>query len=423
VAISSLTLQLAWMLLLAATSAGRYGPDVPARLPVATGEHPFEIASNKPYVQVTINGSAPNMFIFDTGCAGGSVIARECADRLRLGRGAEESQHLGAGAGVDVGVATVRGVTLGLGGDTLSAPEFRVFSLAHVEPFEGRRVDGLLGEDFLRRHVVQFDYAKRKVRILDPRSYVPDAKATVVPIDTESGLAVAEGSVALPGRSAIPCRLVIDTGVRATVIFYHPFSVANGLLDASGRAVTATIGGGAGGETRGDLGRVDRLSVGGLTFAKPVALFSRDTVGVFAQSEPDGIVGGELLRRCRVTFDYPGGRLVLEPYAERAPFVYDMSGTFLIGGGGQAQPGVRNLEPFDQPDFSHVVIFSVAERTPAAECGLEKGDEIVSIDGRPAVEIGVEGARELFRRPARYRLEIRRGAERLRIELATRRLI
>jgi hypothetical protein len=388
----------AWLALTAAT---------PTHSPLSAHEHPFEIASNKPYVQVAINGSAPRWFIFDTGAAGGSVIAKRCADELKLGRGDEQSQHIGAGAGVDVGVATVSGVTLSLGGDTLSVPEFRVFSLSHVEPFEGRRVDGLLGEDFLRRHVVQFDYGLRTVRILSPGTYTPPPGATVVPIETGNGLAVARGAVTLPGRERIPCRLVIDTGVRATVIFYHPFSLTHGLLDTTGRGVTATIGGGAGGETRGDLGRADSLWIGGLPFAHPIALFSRDTVGVFAQEEPDGIVGGELLRRCRVTFDYPGGRLVLEPYPAKPPFEYDMSGTFLVGG----------------DDLRSIEIFSVAARTPAAECGLRKGDAIVSIDGEPVAGLGLDAVRERFRRPARYRLEIRRGDQRLTLELATRRLV
>jgi len=33
-------------------------------------------------VRVTINGSAPQTFILDTGSRGSSIIARECADRL-----------------------------------------------------------------------------------------------------------------------------------------------------------------------------------------------------------------------------------------------------------------------------------------------------------------------------------------------------
>src|SRR6476661_4920869 len=98
---------------------------------------PFTITSNKPFVAVSVNHSAPQSFIFDTGCSGGSVIARECADRLGLARGGEESAHIGAGAGVNVGISAASGVTLHVGADTLRSPEFRVFPLAHVAPYEG----------------------------------------------------------------------------------------------------------------------------------------------------------------------------------------------------------------------------------------------------------------------------------------------
>jgi hypothetical protein len=50
-------------------------------------------------VPVTIDGSAPQWFILDTGNGGGSVVARECADRLQLGRGAEQQANIGAGSG------------------------------------------------------------------------------------------------------------------------------------------------------------------------------------------------------------------------------------------------------------------------------------------------------------------------------------
>ncbi|HEY6866014.1 MAG TPA: aspartyl protease family protein [Candidatus Eisenbacteria bacterium] len=400
-------IQLKWTLvaaLLAATPAPAGAP------PAGTGgECPFEITSNKPFVRVAINGSAPQWFILDTGCSGGSVIAKECADRLGLEQGGEVRRHVGAGAGVSVGIATTPDVTLEVAGDTLGAPALRVFSLAHVAPFEGRRLDGLLGEDFLRRHVVEIDYQARRLRIIDPAGYAPRPSATVVPIELDTGLAVASGAITPAGGKSIPCRFVIDTGVRTTVVMFHPFAARHGFLDPGRRMLTATVGGGAGGETRGDIGRLDSLRIGSFSFARPTAIFSRDTVGVFAGGDPDGIVGGELLRRCRVTFDYPHERLVLEPYpGPKAAFEYDMSGTFLVGEG---------------PDYSRIRIFSVAEKTPAADAGLRRDDEIVSIDGRPAADLGLEGARELFRKPARYRLEITRGGTRIKVELATRRLV
>ncbi len=377
--------------------------------PPAGREHAFDVTSNKPFIQVRINGSAPQTFILDTGCSGGSVIARECARRLGLRESDAVRQNIGAGAGVSVGVATTPDVTLDWDGDTLGVPALRVFSLAHVAPYEGRPLDGLLGEDFLRRHVVSIDYARRRAQVLDPRRYAPPRGAIVVPIALDNGLAVARGAITPAEGAPIPCRLVIDTGVRATVILYHPFVLAHHFLESKSPRLSAVVGGGAGGQTLGDIARLGELRIGALAFASPTAIFSRDTSGVFAGLDADGIVGGELLRRCRVTFDYPHARLVLEPQPGLSqPFEYDMSGTFLVS---------------DGTDFGRILITSVAARTPAAEAGLKKGDEILAIDDRRASALGLEAARALFRQPARYRLQIRRGGTSLTIELTTRPLV
>jgi len=381
----------------------------PADVGPVARELPFEIASNKPFVQVSINGSSKQWFILDTGCAGTSVIAREYAQRVGLKGGAEATSHLGAGEGVQVGVATVSDVTLDVGGAAMEAPELRIFPLAHVAPFEGRRVDGLLGQDFLERNVVEIDYASRRIRILDPAHFVPPAGGIAIPITLEGGLAVASGAIAVRGAGTIPCRFVIDTGVRATVILFRPFAAKHHLLDVPGNLLGATIGGGAGGETRGDIGRLQVLSIGSSRFQEPIAIFSRDTVGVFASDDPDGIIGGELLRRSKVTFDYPHERILLEPYPRStSPFEYDMSGLFLVARG---------------EAFQHVEVLSVTQGTPAATTGLQPGDEIVAIDGRRSPGLTLEEARRIFRTPGARRLEVQRGGRRLQVTLVTRRLV
>lgn len=204
------------------------------------------------------------------------------------------------------------------------------------------------------------------------------------------------------------CRFVIDTGVRTTLILYHPFVMRHRFLETTEPMITATIGGGAGGETKGDLGRLDSLHIGTLAFGKTPVIYSRDTVGVFAGDDADGIVGGEILRRCKTTFDYPHSRLVLEPYTGGQPFEYDMSGLFLVGQG---------------TNHGRVTVLSVAARTPAAEVGLMKGDEIVAINGRPTSQVGLEGVRQLLRVPATYRLEVKRRAATLIVEMRTRRIV
>lgn len=370
----------------------------------------FEIYNNKPFVPVTIDGSAPQWFILDTGNSGPSIVSRDCADRLGLDRGKEQKVQIGAGAGADVGASqlrqTIRIVALG---ETLAIADPPVLALGHVARTEGHAVDGLIGHDFLSRHVVEIDYAKSTIAIHDPASYVPPSGATVVSLNLDTGWPIAEGTITPPGRDPIPCRLIIDTGVRFPIALFRPFSERHALHDSPGGLRDFVIGAGAGGFSRGDVGRLSTLSIGPASFAKPVAVYSRDIVGVFSMDGPDGIVGGELLRRHRVTFDYPHRRMILEPYEGSPPsFEFDMSGMFLTT---------------DAPDYAKLRIVSVSPKTPAAKAGLRVDDEIVSIDGRAAAQLGIDRARSLLRTPGARQMEIRREGKLVKVRLEARRLI
>jgi hypothetical protein len=372
---------------------------------------PFEIASNKPWVQVRVNGSTPQWFILDTGCAGGSVVARTAATRLGLRLGNEtQTAELGAGEGVELTITSTHDVTLDVGGVALKPTEVGVFPLDHVEPYEGRALDGLLGGDFMREHVVELDYAHKKLRVYDPLTFEYHGSAAPIPITFDGGLVVAEATMTPPKRAAIPCHVVIDTGVRTTVVWYSPFVQKESLLASQPRLVTGTIGGGAGGETKGDIGRLESLQIGALTIAKPTVVFSRDTTGVFAGTDEDGIVGGELLRQCRVTFDYPHKRLYLEPNPGAfASFDGDMSGLFLVSAA---------------PKFERVMIQSVAAGTPAADAGLAKGDEILAIDEHSVAGRTLDDVRDLFKKDgATYRVGIKRGADERVVTMKLRRLV
>jgi len=363
-------------------------------------ETPFEMASHKIWVPVRVNGSAPQWFIFDTGDQGTSVVARECAARIGLPLGESHTVSLGAGTGAQVHLATARDVALEVAGETFRVPTAAVFELGHVAPFEGRRVDGLLGEDFLHHHVVEIDYARRVLRIYDPETYRYTGTAPPVPMVAPSGLVVVRARVTARGRAPLAARVAIDTGVRTTLIWYRPFVAAHDLVAALPRTFAATIGGGAGGESRGDVGRLARLDLAGQAIDAPTAVFSRDTSGVFAGSGQDGIVGGELLERFRVTFDYPHQRVMLEPYAVPVTgFDYDMSGLFLVARG---------------EAFERVTVLSVAPGSPAAAAGIARDDEITALDGRPANSLTLDALRaRLVVRGARVALTVRHaGVER-----------
>jgi PDZ domain-containing protein/aspartyl protease len=367
----------------------------------------FEITNNKTFVQVKVDGSAPQWFIFDTGNNNASVIARECADRLRLDRGAERKVQVGAGSGAPTGLSQLsRPMRIEALGETLTVAEPIVFDLDYVSRVEGRRANGLVGADFLARHVVAIDYARSTMTVHDPKTYEPPRGAVVLPLMLDLGWPVVEGTVTMRGGTPISCRVIVDTGMRGTLTLFRPYSERHGLYDHA-RLRNFVLGSGAGGLTRGDIDRVDSLTLGSLTFRQPVISYARDATGIFSIDAVDGIMGGELLRRHRVTFDCPHQRMILEPYATPAgAFEADMSGLFLAT---------------DAPDYKAIRVLWVNPGTPAEEAKLQVGDEIVSIDGRKALSL--DQARELFRTPGTRRLEIRREGQSLQVQLEVRRLV
>jgi hypothetical protein len=158
------------------------------------------------------------------------------------------------------------------------------------------------------------------------------------------------------------------------------------------------------------MGRVDRLELGDLVVPRPLVGFSQYTSGILTATEFDGVIGGELLRRFRVVYDYPGGAVFLEPTAAlHAPFEHDMSGMFLI----------------EDPEVRHrFLVHDVLEGSPASEAGLKIEDTVLSIDGVSAKQLSLDQVRSRLVGDGRVvRLAVRRGDETMRVILRLRRLI
>jgi hypothetical protein len=121
------------------------------------------------------------------------------------------------------------------------------------------------------------------------------------------------------------------------------------------------------------VGRWPSLQLGHFTLTDPVIHFAQDRKGAFASSDFGGVIGGELLRRFKVVFDYAHKRMILEPNAHLADrFDYDMSGIRLRAEGA---------------DLKQLKVIRLVENSPAVEAGLREGDLISAIDGRPAARL------------------------------------
>jgi len=122
---------------------------------------------------------------------------------------------------------------------------------------------------------------------------------------------VAEVVLAFKDGAEVNARVMIDTGASQGVILRYPFASSHGLLEKGGGTSTAPS------LASGTLSLVAlpvrELRIGSLRIAGPAVKAFRQPTGSGGYTETDGLLGNDVLRRYRVTFDYAHRRMLLEP--------------------------------------------------------------------------------------------------------------
>jgi hypothetical protein len=336
---------------------------------------PVALHENHVYIDVMLNGKGPYHFIFDTG--GANIVDPAVAKEIGA-FGSGSLQGSGVGSQTE-GFSFGKVAKLQVGDAVLTD---QLFAIAPTRMgfgvSAGRPVDGLIGWEVLARYVTTFDYAGQTVTLSLPGSATAPADAHVVPFilyGTQPQIACT--------IDGIPAECAIDTGARDTITFMAPFAAAHPQIVPTALSAPGINGFGVGGPSIGRLGRVASIGIDDFTLTNLVADYSSQAQGAFAAPFVGASIGGNLLRRFTVTFDYMAGTMALVPNeALNEPDVYERSGLFLI-----RRAGVT-------------VVADSRPGTPAASAGIAKGDAIASVDGSPTSGMSLSQIREIFSQAA-----------------------
>jgi len=357
---------------------------------------PFRFEDLRVYVPGVI-GTRSGEFVLDTG-ADDVMIDPATADAVGLHAAALHSEH-GAGRG-SLQMGDGGAASLSVGGVPLKVASADVAAINQVlRPYNGLDISGVIGAPFFQAHVVEIDFASRRLVLHDPATFAYQGPGVRLPFQFVDGDPVVQGELVLADGARLPLRLLIDLGAKADLLVAEPFIKEHQLMTRMGPTVTEPLGAGVGGETRYAFARLAGLTAGEELAAKDL-IAGLSVNGTLRGGDYDALLGAGFLQRYRVIVDYPHQAMILEPREPAPAERFDRSGVFLVA---------------RDPGLGRFVVRDVVAGSPADQAGVRSGDVIEAVDGRAARGLRIWDVRGALSAPgeAVVTLTLRRGGRRL----------
>jgi predicted aspartyl protease len=272
-------------------------------------EVPFHLAgAAQPLILVptSLNGRGPFNFILDTG-AGTSLVSLDLAQQLAI-QTEQVKEGTSAGGKVRLALGTVE--SLAVGQARQAYVQVGMIDLSDLGRVVGARIDGDIGYNFLKSYVMMIDYRRSVLELSDDdgRPNVVGSRGAGTPFRLGHPT---KPLVLLPTfiNGQGPFEFALDTGSSTTVVSPE---LAHRLGIETVAIPDVTAGGGH--TIKASAGRVGSLAISGAT-VRDLPVMVADFLNMLSQvvgAKLDGVAGYNLIKRFRVTIDYPNGSLHLQ---------------------------------------------------------------------------------------------------------------
>jgi hypothetical protein len=367
---------------------------------------PIETYNNLVVVPVVLNGQLPLKFILDTGVRTAILTQKTFTDILNLSY-SRKYTIAGPGGVKLVDAYVTNNVSLELPGVSGRGHAMLVLEEDYLElrNYLGTDVHGILGYELFSRFIVQIDYEKKMLTLMAPERFHPGKKYHPVPITIEDTKPYVLTPLILSDGTIIRAKLLVDSGASHGLML-EPSSDTR--ITVPPHTVSSIIGRGLGGEITGKVGRIGSLHIGPFeldnaiaNFPDPNSYFDSLKIG---RTSRNGAIGGEVLSRFTIIFDFPNELLYLKKNPSfRKKFHYNLSGLTIKAKGSR-------LNVFE--------ITEVRGQSAADVAGVKAGDIILSVNGIPSSTLDLNVVNGFFNyKPGkRVLLSLDRNGEKIRKE-------
>jgi len=402
---------------------------------------PFELVNNLVVVSVEVNGT-PLSFLLDTGVNSTILFSLANKDSLQI-NDAERVRLRGLGEGGSVEAIKSQNNTLKIG-NTLDVDHTLYFifeSNLNLSPRMGIAVHGILGYDFFKNFVVKINYISKKITVYKPEEYKQRKcrKCEDFDIIFHKNKPYIKASITSDSIRD-EATFLVDTG-SSDAFWLH--NEENKIDEINKNYFKDFLGFGLSGNIYGKRSKLPEISLGKFKFKNVKVAYPEKSAieNIKLFEERDGSIGGDIMKRFSVVFNYPEKKMVLKKNANfNDPFFYNMSGLTIEHDGISpikeiSKQNFIQAEAKESEGFSNTVsipirdivtfflapkfvVSEIREDSPAYKAGIVKDDEVISVNGTPAYNYKLYELMDLFYSKAgkRISMEINRNGENMKFK-------
>ena len=348
---------------------------------------PFTLVNNLIIVPVVINETPLNM-VLDTGSPYTLIVDYMGIDELVLSKG-KKIVIGGLGHGYDIEAYDSRFNQLKIGKATKQDTHLIILlnSPMKLSQSLGMPVHGITGFDILKDFVVEINYRSKKIKFYKHNYFYQRKKRKIrrhqpTPLLFHERKPYIQASIKSGEHKADTANLLVDTGGWDAIWW---FKNSNPKIPLPSLHYKDTLGYGINGPITGFLSKTDFIKIGNFKFERPTTSFpdSVSLASAVSFENRNGSIGGEIIKRFHVIFDYKNKLMYLKPNLNyNNEFHYNMS-------------GLKLEKTFEFLPFLEIV--AVRQNSPAFHSGFKKGDLITSINGEDLKEGDLGKINNLFK--------------------------
>ncbi|MEP2239577.1 MAG: PDZ domain-containing protein, partial [Maribacter sp.] len=266
----------------------------------------------------------------------------------------------------------------------------------------GVPVHGIIGYDLFKDFVVDINYIKQTIKFHDPElyKYKKSKNTRIVDMSVIRKKAYLDAFVMINKVDEIPVKMLLDTGSSDAVWLFE-----DERIQLPDKHYQDFLGKGLAGNIYGKRTKINHLKISDFVLSDAKAAFpdmeTFTTISDFGGR--NGSLGGEVIKRFNVVFDYKNEKLILTKNANFSKmFQYNVSGIDLQHAGMRYvseritnSNGVVNSDAKTYGDVQiilqgatrlslvpEIIVSGIRQGSPAHSAGLREGDVILAVNGR-----------------------------------------